>query len=90
MTCPGGVYGGAAVLKGRLLPWLSQAVVAAGGGLGDATLLAEVASKDRELNNIQDMYETSLNNIEDDLNNTKVEADELQNEYVPHRNYHIM
>jgi len=39
-----------------------------------------VAAKDREINEIQDMYETSLKGLEADLSQTRVEADELKAE----------
>lgn len=74
----GGVYGGASVLKSRLLPMLSQGLLAPSGLTAD--ILTEVASKDREINEVQDMYERSLQTLEDDLTNTRAEADDLKNE----------
>ena len=76
----GGVYGGASVIKSRLLPWLGQGIIASSGA--SLSLLADSAAKDRELNDIQDMYEKSLNTLERDLESTRVEADELKAEYV--------
>lgn len=78
----GGVYGGASVIKSRLLPWLSTQY------FGGATLptvtdvaldaLSEAAAKERELQDTQDMYEQSLRDIETDLSLTKAEANELK------------
>ena len=82
--CPlaGGVYGGASVLKSRLLPWLSAQYL--GGspspGVTDVALdaLSEAAAKERELQQVQDMYERSLKDLETDLSVTKAEANDLK------------
>ena len=44
--------------------------------------MAESAAKDRELNQVQDMYERSLQTLEDDLRATRDEADNLKQECV--------
>jgi hypothetical protein len=78
----GGVYGGASVIKSRLLPWLSAQFI--GGAtlpsVTDATLdaLSEAAAKERELQQVQDMYERSLKELETDLSVTKAEANDLK------------
>ena len=46
------------------------------------SLMAESAAKDRELNQVQDMYERSLQTLEDDLRATRDEADNLKQECV--------
>ena len=48
------------------------------GGRVSVGLLTESAEKDRELNNIQDMYEKSLVSLERDLEETRAEADDLK------------
>jgi hypothetical protein len=75
----GGVYGGAAAIKTRLLPLLGNLYVA-GSRVDDAALsaLSEAAAKDRELQQVQDVYETSLKALEEDLSLTKAEADQLK------------
>ncbi|KAK2165880.1 hypothetical protein LSH36_44g00022 [Paralvinella palmiformis] len=84
----GGMYGGASVIKSRLLPWLGQGIFTAGALTSDTSMgiLAEVAAKDREINEIQDMYETSLKGLEADLSQTRVEADELKAELTETQN----
>ena len=79
---PGGTYGGASIIKSRLLPWLGQGFLTATGVSTDTTLgvLAESAAKDREINDIQDTYERSMQNLEEDLSNTRGEADDLKHE----------
>lgn len=79
----GGVYGGASVIKSRLLPWLSTQHYGAGlfpSSVTDAALdaLSEAAAKDRQLQQVQDMYERSLKDLESDLSMTKAEADDLK------------
>ena len=81
---PGGAYGGAGIIKDRLLPWLGQGLVTVGGLSADTSLniLADVAAKDRELGEVQDMYERSIQNLQADLTQTRLEADDLKKEYV--------
>ncbi len=78
----GGVYGGASIIKSRLLPWLGSGLISSNGLSGDTSLklLADSAAKDREINEIQDMYEKSINTLETDLQHTRIEADELKSE----------
>lgn len=71
----GGLYGGASVIRNRLLPLLGQSGVVNGDyGLSSALQIA----KDQELNNIQDMYERSLSSMQSDLSNSKLQAEELK------------
>ena len=74
---PGGVYGGASTIKTRLLPWLGSGVLAASPE-PSLSAMAEVAAKDREMNEIQDMYERSLQQLEEDLSQSRAETDELR------------
>ncbi|KAI0216399.1 Mitochondria-eating protein [Lamellibrachia satsuma] len=78
----GGAYGGAGIIKDRLLPWLGQGLVTVGGLSTDTSLniLADVAAKDRELGEVQDMYERSIQNLQADLTQTRLEADDLKKE----------
>ena len=77
----GGMYGGANIIKSRLLPWLGQNFFTSGGSVtADTTLsvLADAASKDRELGELQVMYEKSLDELEAELNTTKAENQDLR------------
>ncbi|XP_023931204.1 mitochondria-eating protein isoform X2 [Lingula anatina] len=77
----GGMYGGAGAIKSRLLPWLGQSFFASGGSVtADTSLsvLAEAASKDREINELQDQYERSIVDLEDNLRVTNIENDNLR------------
>ena len=40
----------------------------------------ELSAKERELRSVKDVYEKSLQNVEDDLQATRDEADDLQAE----------
>ena len=71
----GGIYGGATIIRSRLLPLLGQSGVLNGDfGLSSAAQ----AIKDQELNDIQDMYERSLLSLQADLDSYKTEAEELK------------
>lgn len=73
------------LIKSRLLPWL-------GNGLfppntyypceDTLDLIAENVAKDRQLDDIQDMYERSLTTLDADLADSKAEAVDLRIEYV--------
>ncbi|KAK6173931.1 hypothetical protein SNE40_017300 [Patella caerulea] len=79
----GGLYGGANIIKSRLLPWLGQSFFATGGNLSTDTslsVLAECAAKDREMNHLQTMYETSLDDLEGDLRSFRTENQDLRDE----------
>ena len=43
-------------------------------------MLAEAAAKDRELSELQDMYEKSMNELEGELLNTQAENQDLKDE----------
>lgn len=82
----GGMYGGASIIKSRLLPFLGQNFFTSGGSVtADTSLsvLAEAAAKNREIDDLQDMYETSLNELEADLKDKEAENQDLRDEYVP-------
>lgn len=82
----GGMYGGASIIKSRLLPFLGQNFFTSGGSVtADTSLsvLAESAAKNREIDDLQDMYETSLNELEADLKDKEAENQDLRDEYVP-------
>lgn len=70
------MYGGANTLKSRLLPWLGSGVLAASQD-PSISVLAEVAAKDREMADLQDMYERSLQTLEDDLTSSRAENNDL-------------
>ena len=78
----GGAYGGAGIIKDRLLPWLGQGLVTVGGLTSDTSLsiLADVAAKDRELGEVQDMYERSIQTLQSDLQQVQLEANDLKKE----------
>ena len=80
---PGGLYGGASIIKSRLLPFLGQNFFTSGGSVtADTSLsvLAEAAAKNREVDDLQDMYETSLNELEQDLKTKEMENQDLRDE----------
>ncbi|XP_046579442.1 mitochondria-eating protein-like isoform X1 [Haliotis rubra] len=79
----GGMYGGANIIKSRLLPWLGQNFFTSGGSVtADTSLsvLAEASAKDREINDLQDMYEKSMDDLERDLESMKTENQDLRDE----------
>ena len=80
----GGMYGGANIIKSRLLPWLGQNFFTSGGAVtADTSLsvLAEAAAKDRELTDMQEMYEKSLDELDGELNTAKTENADLKDEW---------
>ena len=44
------------------------------------SVLAEAAAKNREVDDLQDMYETSLNELEQDLKTKEMENQDLRDE----------
>ncbi|KAL8574623.1 hypothetical protein ACOMHN_055688 [Nucella lapillus] len=79
----GGLYGGTNIIKSRLLPWLGQSFFTSGGAVtADTSLsvLAEAAAKERELGELQDLYEKSLSGLEEELQNTQAENRDLKDE----------
>ncbi|XP_048776362.1 mitochondria-eating protein-like isoform X5 [Ostrea edulis] len=81
----GGMYGGASIIKSRLLPFLGQNFFTSGGSVtADTSLsvLAEAAAKNREIDELQDMYETSLTELEADLKDKEAENQDLKDELV--------
>lgn len=79
----GGLYGGAGIIKSRLLPWLGQNFFTSGGSVtADTSLsvLAEAAAKDRELNELQDMYEKSMDDLDVELRKAQAENQDLKDE----------
>lgn len=77
------MYGGAGIIKSRLLPWLGQNFFTSGGAVtADTSLsvLAEAAAKDRELSELQDTYEKSLDELDVELNRTRTENQDLKDE----------
>ncbi|XP_062580942.1 mitochondria-eating protein-like isoform X1 [Saccostrea cucullata] len=79
----GGMYGGASIIKSRLLPFLGQNFFTSGGSVtADTSLsvLAEAAAKNKEIDELQDMYETSLNELDVDLKEKDAEIQELKEE----------
>ncbi|XP_069129119.1 mitochondria-eating protein-like isoform X10 [Argopecten irradians] len=85
----GGLYGGAAIIKSRLLPFLGSNFFTTGGAVtADASLsvLAEAAGKNRELDELQDMYEQSLQDLEVDLDSKKAELQDVRDELLDAKN----
>ncbi|XP_061163933.1 mitochondria-eating protein-like isoform X1 [Saccostrea echinata] len=81
----GGMYGGASIIKSRLLPFLGQNFFTSGGSVtADTSLsvLAEAAAKNKEIDDLQDMYETSLNELDVDLKEKDAEIQELKEELM--------
>uniref|UniRef100_A0A2C9KLZ8 Mitochondria-eating protein n=1 Tax=Biomphalaria glabrata TaxID=6526 RepID=A0A2C9KLZ8_BIOGL len=79
----GGLYGGANIIKSRLLPWLGQNFFTSGGAVtADTSLsvLAEAAAKDRELSELQEMYEKSLDELDVELQKARTENQDLKDE----------
>lgn len=79
----GGMYGGSAIIKSRLLPFLGSNFFTTGGAVtADTSLsvLAEAAGKNRELDELQDMYEKSLNELERDLEDKSAELQDVRDE----------
>ncbi|XP_061163936.1 mitochondria-eating protein-like isoform X4 [Saccostrea echinata] len=85
----GGMYGGASIIKSRLLPFLGQNFFTSGGSVtADTSLsvLAEAAAKNKEIDDLQDMYETSLNELDVDLKEKDAEIQELKEEVYDTKN----
>ncbi|XP_021352374.1 mitochondria-eating protein-like isoform X1 [Mizuhopecten yessoensis] len=85
----GGMYGGSAIIKSRLLPFLGGNFFTTGGAMtADASLsvLAEAAGKNRELDELQDMYEKSLQDLEGDLDDKKAELQDVKDELLDAKN----
>ncbi|XP_048776360.1 mitochondria-eating protein-like isoform X1 [Ostrea edulis] len=85
----GGMYGGASIIKSRLLPFLGQNFFTSGGSVtADTSLsvLAEAAAKNREIDELQDMYETSLTELEADLKDKEAENQDLKDELIDTKN----
>lgn len=80
----GGMYGGASVIKSRLLPFLGSTFFTS-GTTSDVSLgvIAEATAKNREIDEIQNMYEDSLRDLETDLRAKELENQDLRDEYVP-------
>jgi len=75
------MYGGASVIKTRLLPFLGQNFFTSGAP-SDASLsvLADATVKTREIEDMQDMYEDSLREVESDLRARELENQDLRDE----------
>ncbi|XP_052078491.1 mitochondria-eating protein-like isoform X6 [Mytilus californianus] len=81
----GGMYGGASIIKSRLLPFLGQNFFTSGGSVTADTslsILAESAAKNRELDDLQDQYEVSLQDLEADLKARENEVQDLRDELI--------
>lgn len=76
----GGLYGGASIIKSRLLPWLGTGFFSGGTADTSLSVIAEAASKNRELEELQDMYEQSLQELEQDLKTKELENQDLRDE----------
>ncbi|KAK3588729.1 hypothetical protein CHS0354_019195 [Potamilus streckersoni] len=81
----GGLYGGASTIKSRLLPWLGQNFFTTGGSLtADASLgvIEEASRKNREIDELQDTYEMSMQELEADLRAKELENQDLRDELL--------
>ncbi|CAG2254414.1 SPATA18 [Mytilus edulis] len=81
----GGMFGGASIIKSRLLPFLGQNFFTSGGSVTADTslsILAESAAKNRELDDLQDQYEVSLQDLEADLKARENEVQDLRDELI--------
>ena len=76
----GGLYGGASIIKSRLLPWLGTGFFTGGTADTSLSVIAEASSKNRELQELQDMYENSLKELEQDLQTKELENQDLRDE----------
>lgn len=77
------MFGGASIIKSRLLPFLGQNFFTSGGAVTADTslsILATSAAKDRELDVLQDQYENSLQDLEADLKARENEVQDLRDE----------
>lgn len=77
------MFGGASIIKSRLLPFLGQNFFTSGGAVTADTslnILAASAAKDRELDVLQDQYENSLQDLEADLKARENEVQDLRDE----------
>lgn len=77
------MFGGASIIKSRLLPFLGQNFFTSGGSVTADTslsILAESAAKNRELDDLQDQYEVSLQDLEADLKARENEVQDLRDE----------
>lgn len=77
----GGVYGGSAVIKSRLLPLLGSGFFSTGLS-SDTSLavLAEAGAKRRDLDQLRRVYEESLQDLDIDLKEVKDENRQLREE----------
>ncbi|WAQ99386.1 MIEAP-like protein [Mya arenaria] len=77
----GGLYGGTSAIKSRLLPFLGSSFFTS-GATSDTTLsmLAEATAKNREIEEIKDMYEDSLAELESDIRARDLENQDLRDE----------
>lgn len=83
MDLIGGLQEGANIVSARHLPWLSQ-----GTGLissekdGYLASIKEDLVTNKEMRRLQQSYDRSLQELENDLRITRSEADYLQNQYA--------
>ncbi|XP_052794771.1 mitochondria-eating protein-like isoform X2 [Mya arenaria] len=79
----GGLYGGTSAIKSRLLPFLGSSFFTS-GATSDTTLsmLAEATAKNREIEEIKDMYEDSLAELESDIRARDLENQDLRDELI--------
>ncbi|XP_053399221.1 mitochondria-eating protein-like isoform X2 [Mercenaria mercenaria] len=79
----GGMYGGASVIKSRLLPFLGQNFFTSGATTDTSlSVIAEATAKNREIDEIQDQYEESLRDLECDLRAKELENQDLRDELI--------
>ena len=82
----GGLYGGAAIIKSRLLPWLGP------GSIPDTStaMILEAARRDRHISDMHSVYEKSMIDLENDLSDSRIQADDLKAAYVPQYRHYLL
>lgn len=75
----GGLYGASvSTIKSRLLPLLGSSYFGSGSVTADASIA--ILAKEREIREVQDMYEDSLSALEDELRLIRIENEDLRDE----------
>lgn len=79
------MYGGVSIIKFRFLLFLGQNFFILGGLVIvdiSFSVFVEVVVKNREIDDLQDMYEILFNELEVDFKDKEVENQDFRDEYV--------
>lgn len=79
------MYGGVSIIKFRFLSFLGQNFFISGGLVIvdiSFSVFVEVVVKNREIDDLQDMYEILFNELEVDFKDKEVENQDFRDEYV--------